>query len=303
MEPLRIEVGEDEGGSRLDTLVARVTEVSRTRAAELVSGGYVTVDGRVRPKSYRLSPGEVVETRAPAEDRGPVPPEPPPIVYEDEHLLVVEKPAGVVVHAAPGLAEGTLADALVASGRRLAAGGGPERPGIVHRLDRDVSGLLLVSKTDEAHAALAEAMRLRRVVREYLAGVAGAPEVDRGKIDAPVGRHPKHRTRMAVLPTGRRAVTWFRVRERFGDAALLEVRLETGRTHQIRTHLASIGHPVLGDRAYGHDPGLARTIGLTRPFLHAFRLTLDHPVTGEPLVFERGLPPDLTGALEALREP
>lgn len=301
MRAFRIEVAESDSGDRLDVLVARRTGLSRSRAADLVGSGAVTVDGRTQAKAYRVSSGElVVGTPPPVEP--PVPPPVPPVRYEDEALLVVEKPPGVVVHRAPGLDEGTLADALAASGRALAARPGPDRPGIVHRLDRDVSGLLVVAKTDEAHEALSRALKRRRIVREYLAGVSGSPEVDRGKIDAPIGRNPRHRTRMAVLPAGRRAVTWFRVRERFDeDAALLEVRLETGRTHQIRTHLESIGHPVLGDQAYGHDPSLARELGLRRPFLHAFRLRFDHPATGEPVEVTSELPDDLAGALERLR--
>jgi 23S rRNA pseudouridine1911/1915/1917 synthase len=223
------------------------------------------------------------------------------VVYEDEHVLVVSKPSGVVVHRAPGTRAGTLVDALVASGRPLAARAGPDRPGIVHRLDRDVSGLLVVAKTDEAHAALVQAMRKREIERGYVALVHGTPHADRGKIDAPVGRHPKHRTRMAVLPEGRSAVTWFTVSERFAEVSLLDVRLETGRTHQIRTHLASIGHPVVGDMAYGRDPSLARRLDLHRPFLHARRLAFAHPVTGEPIELESELPVDLVGVLERLR--
>lgn len=301
MRAFRIEVGEPEDGDRLDVLVARRTGLSRSRAADLLAAGAVTVDGRTASKSYRVATGEVVRG-VPLEEETPTPPPVPPVHHEDEDLLVVEKPPGLVVHRAPGLREGTLADALVGSGRPLAPRPGADRPGIVHRLDRDVSGLLLVAKTDEAHEALSGALKRREIVREYLAGVCGAPEVDRGKIDAPIGRNPRHRTRMAVLPAGRRAVTWFRVRERFGEeAALLEVRLETGRTHQIRTHLESIRHPVLGDRAYGHDPSLARELGLGRPFLHAFRLRFVHPSTGEEIEVSSELPEDLARALEGLR--
>jgi 23S rRNA pseudouridine1911/1915/1917 synthase len=194
-----------------------------------------------------------------------------------------------------------MVDALVAAGHALAEQPGADRPGIVHRLDRDVSGLLVVAKTDEAHQELSKAMRRRAVERLYLALVHGAPSVDRGKIDAPIGRDPRHRTRMTVLPEGRASVTWFTVLERLEDAALLEVRLETGRTHQIRTHLASIGHPIVGDAAYGRDPGFARTLGLRRPFLHAYRLSFDHPVTGERVDVTSTLPDDLQRALDTVR--
>jgi 23S rRNA pseudouridine1911/1915/1917 synthase len=221
-------------------------------------------------------------------------------VYEDDDLLVVDKPAGVVVHAAPGVREGTLVDALAARGHELAARGGAERRGIVHRLDKDVSGLLIVAKTDAAHERLAAAMKAHAIERRYAALVAGAPASDRGKIDAPIARDPKHRTRMAVVPGGRPAVTWFTVLERFEGCALLDVKLETGRTHQIRTHLASIRHPILGDATYGRDPSLARSLGLARPFLHAHRLAFAHPRTGRPLEFESPIPGELAAVLQRL---
>jgi 23S rRNA pseudouridine1911/1915/1917 synthase len=194
-----------------------------------------------------------------------------------------------------------MVDALAAGGRPLAPGAGEGRAGIVHRLDRDVSGLLIVAKTDEAHARLVSAMKARKIERRYLALVSGNPATDRGKIDAPIGRDPRHRTRMAVLADGRPAVTWFTVKERFGSCSLLEVKLETGRTHQIRTHLASISLPVVGDAAYGRDPALARRLGLERPFLHAYRLGFVHPVSDEALAFESPLPGELASVLEVLR--
>lgn len=299
MNPLRIEIGDEHEGSRLDAVVARLSGSSRAVATQLVTAGAVTVDGRIEPKSYRVAAGETVEIGVRPAEPVEAPPL-PPIVHEDDHLLVLDKPAGVVVHPAAGLKEGTLVDALLASGRPLAARAGVERPGIVHRLDRDVSGLLLVAKTDAAHEALVTAMAERRIRREYRALVAGDPGVDTGKVDAPIGRHPRQRSRMAVTPDGKPAVTWFAVRERFGQTSLLEVRLETGRTHQIRVHLASIGHPVVGDTVYGRDPALARRLGLARPFLHAFRLTVPHPATGEELVLSSPLPGDLITAREGL---
>ena len=296
----RVEVAEAQAGLRLDAVVAQAAGVSRTRAGELISSSGVLVDGRLEKKSYRVAAGEVVEISQPDFEHVD-PPSGVDVVLEDDHLLVVSKPAGVVVHPAAGVRGGTLVDALKASGRSLAARPGADRPGIVHRLDRDVSGLLVVAKTDDAHEALARAMKNREIERVYIALVHGQPSADRGKIDAPIGRNPRHRTRMAVLPEGRSSVTWFRVSERYSDAALLEVRLETGRTHQIRTHLASIGHPIVGDEAYGRDPSLARSLGLDRPFLHAYRLSFDHPITNERLDVRSELPEQLRDALDRLR--
>ena len=296
----RLEVTDEEEGRRLDLFVAEAAGVSRSRAGELVALGAVRVGGRVEKKSYSVTAGDVVEIDEPA----PVSVEPPAgvdVVYQDEHLLVVSKPAGVVVHRAAGVRSGTLVDSLVAAGQTLASRPGPDRPGIVHRLDRDVSGLLVVAKTDQVHESLAKAMRRREIERLYLALVHGLPPVDRGKIDAPIGRDPRHRTRMSVLAEGRASVTWFAVQERFEEAALLEVRLETGRTHQIRTHLASIGHPIVGDAAYGRDPAFARTLGLRRPFLHAYRLSFDHPLTHERIDIRSELPDELQRALDTVR--
>jgi 23S rRNA pseudouridine1911/1915/1917 synthase len=300
MPTLRIEISEADGGARLDAVLARAGGLPRSRAAELVSAGAVTVDGRVEAKAYRVGPGQVVEASIEAvpEAQRPPPPE-VPVVYEDDDLLVVDKPSGLVVHGAPGLREATLVDALAP--RPLAGRGGQDRPGIVHRLDRDVSGLLVVAKTDTAHEGLVDAMAQRKIKRNYVAAVAGVPGTDRGTIDAPVGRHTRHRTRMTVLASGKPAVTHFRVAERLGPATLLDVELETGRTHQIRTHLEAIGLPILGDEVYGADLTLARRVGLSRPFLHAARLRFTHPVTGREMSFEAPLPPDLARVLDDLR--
>ncbi|MGH2758892.1 MAG: RluA family pseudouridine synthase, partial [Actinomycetota bacterium] len=275
---VRYEVLATLAGTRQDVVVAEAAGVSRARAGELIGAGRVRIGGRIERKSYRVAAGDVLEIDVAADEAQPiVPPEGVVVVYEDADLLVVHKPAGVVVHRAAGVRGGTLVDALLSTGRRLAALPGQDRPGILHRLDRDVSGLLVVAKNDAAYEALTDAMRRREIERRYLALVHGVPSADRGKIDAPIGRDPKHRTRMAVLPDGRSSVTWFQARERFGGSALLEVKLETGRTHQIRTHLASIGHPIVGDAAYGRDRTLDRRLGLGRPFLHAFRLSFAHP--------------------------
>lgn len=307
MNPIRVVVDDEADGLRLDALVARAGGWSRARAAELVAAGAVAVDGRREDKSYRVRAGETVVMEPVEVVREEREAAMPPVIFEDEHLVVVDKPAGLVVHPGGGQRSGTLVDALRASGRPLAPRAGDDRPGIVHRLDKDVSGLLVVAKTDQAHEALVEAIAQRLVRREYLAAVAGAPEVDAGKIEAPIGRHPKHRTKMAVLAEGKPSVTWFRVRERLRPhggpetASLLEVRLETGRTHQIRAHLASIGLPILGDPEYGRDSRLVRALGLRRPFLHAFRLQFAHPVSGQPVALTSELPADLRAALEEIR--
>ncbi len=291
-------------GKRLDQVVTELAGVSRAAAARWIEAGRVLVDGSARPKSHRLEGGERVRwepigapvSAALVPERLPL-----EVRFEDEHLLVVAKPAGLVVHPAAGHPTGTLVNALL--GRddpTLSATGGGVRPGIVHRLDKDTSGLLLVAKGDQAHAALARDLAARRIERRYLALVQGHLEPD-GTVDAPIGRHPRDRKRMAVVPGGRRAVTHWRVLERLEGVDLVEVRLETGRTHQIRVHLSSIGHPVVGDRTYGADPGLARRVGLDRTFLHAWRLAFQHPVSGERVEVSEDLPADLQAALARAR--
>jgi 23S rRNA pseudouridine1911/1915/1917 synthase len=256
----------------------------------------VLVDGEPRPKSYRLEAGQRVELN---------PPESSPLVreeldlriaYEDEHLLVVDKPAGVAVHPGPGHATGTLVHALLGD---AAGGDEPDRPGIVHRLDRDTSGLMVVARTPEAYRRLQALVRRRRLEREYLALVRGHPRSRSGRIEAPIGRDRAEPTRQSLdTDTPRDAVTHFEVAELLPGHALLRVRLETGRTHQIRVHLAAIDLPVVGDRVYG-APGL----GLERQFLHAARLAFPHPLTGEPVETESPLPDDLAAALDGARYP
>ena len=286
---------------RLDIVVARRTGMSRAAAARLVEEGRVTVDGRPRPKSHRVQPGERVEV----EEAPTALPEAPPasfeVVHEDEHLLVIDKPAGVVVHPGVGHPSGTLAQAL----RGTAAGGpDPERAGIVHRLDRDTSGLMLVARSEEAFRALQRMIRGREVTREYLALVAGRPDAQSGTIDAPLGRDRSRRTAVSTRSDrARAAVTHFRALEALPRTTLLCVRLETGRTHQIRAHLAAIGHPVCGDPRYGGVP-CGERLGLLRQFLHATALTFSHPFTGENLACESKPPVDLRRALDAAkREP
>jgi 23S rRNA pseudouridine1911/1915/1917 synthase len=292
----RSRVPESDAGRRLDAVVAALPGVGgRTLAERLVSGGAVLVNGQHRPKGYRLAGGEELDVELPG-DRELTPVELGlDVVYEDEHVLVVDKPAGLVVHPAGSDERATLAHGLVALG---AAGGDPERPGIVHRLDRDTSGLLVVARSAEAFQRLGEEIRARRVERRYLALVRGVPRSRTGRITAPVGRDRRDRTRHSLdTDTPRDAVTWFEVRERLGERTLLDVRLETGRTHQIRVHLEAIGLPVCGDPTYG----VAGDLGLERQFLHAHRLRLEHPFTKEEIELDSPLPADLAAALERAR--
>ena len=274
---------------------------SRAAAQRLIEAGAVTVDGRTRPKNHRLAPGDsvaVAEVEGPPVPRGEVTFE---VVFEDDCLLVVDKPPGVVIHPAPGHLGPTLAAALAG---RAAGGPDPERAGIVHRLDRDTSGLLVVAKSEEMHRALRRMMREHRITREYLALVDGRPTAERGTIDAPIGRDRVRRTVVSTRTDhGRAAVTHFRVVEQLPRTTLLCVRLETGRTHQIRAHLAAIGHPVCGDRQYG-GANCGKRIGLERQFLHSARIMFSHPSSGEPLQCESKPPVDLSRALDlAKREP
>ncbi len=288
-------------GMRLDALLGRMDEVgSRAEAQRLIERGAVTVDGAARPKRHPVRAGERIEVEVDVQASEPlrITPEAVPfeVRYEDEQILIVDKPPGVVVHPSKGHAAGTLVHGLAALG---VAGGDPERPGIVHRLDRDTSGLLVVARSPRAHRRLGQAMRRREIERTYTALVHGSPPPAL-TIDLPVGRDRRRRTRMAAGPdAGRDAVTHFRVLEPLAGVALVEARLETGRTHQIRVHAESAGHQIVGDPLYGR-PG-APTFGLTRQFLHASRLELPHPESGEPVAVESPLPPDLAEALTRAR--
>ncbi|MCG0238384.1 MAG: RluA family pseudouridine synthase [Firmicutes bacterium] len=349
----RYRVDEAAAGQRLDVFLAAQPDLglSRSQVQRLIDAGHATVGGRVAKAGWKLEPGDEVEIEVPPPPPMDLTPEEIPldVVYEDEDVLVINKPRGLVVHPAAGHWTGTLVHAVLgrlrfgpeaggegagdgsgAPGRGPAgvgAGGGaaapgsvpgrepdlgpeedpddgdPEpgdlRPGIVHRLDKDTTGLLVVAKHPQAQQALAAQIRDRVARREYLALVHGDPGVEAGRVEAPIGRHPRDRKRMAVVPRGgREAVTHFRVLERFRGFSLLLCRLETGRTHQIRVHLAYIGHPVAGDPVYGPRK---QALGLTAQALHAFRLGFYHPRTGQWLEFEAPLPPDFAGALERLR--
>jgi 23S rRNA pseudouridine1911/1915/1917 synthase len=297
---------EEAAGRRLDEVLATLAGTSRAQAARWAEQGLVEVDGRPRPKAHRLRGGERLAWTPPAAPPagGPVAEDRPLAVrYEDDRLLVVAKPAGLVVHPGPGHPTGTLVNALLGRAQTsLSAGGGAaDRPGIVHRLDKDTSGLLLVAKDDATHLALTRELAAHRVERRYLALVQGRLPGETGTVDAPVGRHPRDRKRMAVVAAGgRRAVTHWRVLETFPAVQLVEASLETGRTHQVRVHLASLRHPLVGDRTYGADPTLAARLGVARPFLHAGRLAFTHPATGARIELTEPLPPDLQAVLDRL---
>jgi len=269
-------------GARLDRwLTERLTALSRARLQTLIHGGLVRVDGAVLKAAHRLRGGETVEIEIPPPATEELVPEPTAlaVIYEDEHILVVDKPAGMVVHPGAGRARGTLAAAVLAHTPTIAGVGGPRRPGIVHRLDKDTSGLLVVAKTQAAYDELVAQLAARTVTRRYLAVVHGRVRAAEGVVNAPIGRHPRDRVKMAVQPAGRgkRAVTRYRVLERFAHFTLLEAHLETGRTHQIRVHLASIGHPVVGDQVYG-KPRLRPPVVFDGYALHAAGLKFVHPL-------------------------
>jgi 23S rRNA pseudouridine1911/1915/1917 synthase len=291
--PLRVVVPVDAAGTRFDRFLASLPEIgSRAAAERLLEEGAALVDGTRRPKSHRLEGGEEVEVEVAVRPADELRAEDLPlrIAHEDEHLLVVDKPAGIVVHPSPGHDTGTMVHGLV--GRT--AGGDEERPGIVHRLDRDTSGLLVVARTEEAYQRLQEQVRNRELERRYKALVRGRPRSWRGRIEAPIGRDRHDPTRRSLdTDTPRDAVTHFEVERLLERHALLDVRLETGRTHQIRVHLAAIELPVVGDPVYGVPDEQ-----LKRQFLHAWRLALPHPVSGEAIEVESPLPPELQAALE-----
>jgi len=305
--------GPADAGSRLDRwLSERITDQSRARLQGLIESGHVLVDGQAARASKRLHAGMLVRVTIPPPVEAAPPAEDIPItiVYQDAHLLVVDKPAGLVVHPGAGRQTGTLVNALLHHVRDLSGVGGVLRPGIVHRLDKGTSGLLVIAKDDGAHRALARQFAERCVEKEYLAIVLGVPTPRRGTVEAPIGRHPVQRKRMSVRAQGGRAArSAYEVVEAFDGAALVRVRIHTGRTHQIRVHLASKGHPVVGDKTYGGGraaparrsasrDALSR---LGRPALHAAQLAFQHPASGSKVSFESPLPADLEKLLQALR--
>jgi 23S rRNA pseudouridine1911/1915/1917 synthase len=297
-----IPVPEGLDGERLDAAVARMFGLSRSRAAELIGEGLVLVGGRAGAKSDRVLTGDDLSVTLPA----PRAAEPPVVVdglvvlYEDDDIIVVDKPRGVAAHPSPGWTGPTVIGGLLAAGHTVATSGAAERQGIVHRLDANTTGVMVVAKSERAYSALKQAFRERTVDKTYHALVQGHPDPLRGTIDEPIGRHPSGDGRFAVMSEGRPSVTHYDTLEAFRGASLVSVKLETGRTHQIRVHMSALRHPCVGDLLYGADPSLAARLGLTRQWLHAVQLSFEHPSTGQVVTFTSPYPPDLQHALAIL---
>jgi 23S rRNA pseudouridine1911/1915/1917 synthase len=293
-------------GERLDAALARMFGLSRSRAADLIAAGDVLVDGAPAAKSDRVMAGSPLAVTLPPPPGEPiVAAERVPgmaIVYEDDDIVVVDKPRGVAAHPTPGWTGPTVLGGLLGAGVAVATSGAAERQGIVHRLDANTTGLMVVAKSERAYSVLKQAFRDRTVSKTYHALVQGHPDPLRGTIDAPIGRHPSGDGRFAVVAGGRPSVTHYETLEAFRAASLVSIRLETGRTHQIRVHMSAVRHPVAGDFLYGADPVLAARLGLTRQWLHAVRLGFDHPATGQYVEFESSYPQDLADALAVLAD-
>lgn len=294
-------------GERVDAALARLLGLSRTRAAEVAAAGGVRVDGRELGKSDRLVAGAWLEVEIPDEPEARAPQivaEPVPgmkIVYDDDDVVVIDKPVGVAAHPSPGWTGPTVVGALIAAGYRISTSGAAERQGIVHRLDVGTSGLMVVAKSELAYSVLKRAFKERTVEKVYHALVQGHPEPTTGTIDAPIGRHPSADYKFAVTAEGKPSVTHYEVLEMLPAASLVEVHLETGRTHQIRVHFSALRHPCVGDLTYGADPVLAKKVGLTRQWLHAVQLGFEHPATGRWTQVTSEYPDDLARALEVVR--
>ncbi|MGO1838168.1 MAG: RluA family pseudouridine synthase [Candidatus Microbacterium stercoravium] len=302
-ESRRLPIPDGLEGARVDAALAKMLGFSRTFAAEVAAEGGVLIDGAPAGKSDRVSAGSVIDVDW-------TPKEPPKVVasdvpgfaiaYQDDHIVVVDKPTGVAAHPSMGWEGPTVPGALLAAGVEISTSGAAERQGIVHRLDVGTSGLMVVAKSEHAYTVLKRAFKERTVDKIYHAVVQGHPDPFSGTIDAPIGRHPNHSWKFAVTSDGKPSVTHYETLEAFPRATLVEVHLETGRTHQIRVHMAAHRHPLVGDPLYGSDPTLAERLGLTRQWLHARRLAFDHPATGERVLFEAPIPADLSRALDLL---
>ena len=291
-------------GQRVDQALSRLFGLSRSAAADLADEGRVVLDGRARGKGDRVSGGSWLEVELPPPPGEPAAPEPVAgltVVHDDDDVVVVDKPVGVAAHPSPGWEGPTVVGGLAAAGYRIATSGAAERQGVVHRLDAGTTGLMVVAKSERAYTTLKAAFKQRTVEKGYAALVQGHPDPSRGTIDAPIDRHPKHDWRFAVVQGGRPSVTHYEVVEAFPAASLVDIRLETGRTHQIRVHFSALRHPCVGDTTYGADPTLAARLGVSRQWLHAARLGIPHPADGRWMEFTSPFPPDLAGALDVLR--
>ncbi len=293
-------------GERVDAAIARMFGVSRTRAADLIAGGLVRLDGHDVGKSDRVLPGAVLDVTIPSlVDPLEVVPEIVEgikIIHDDDSIVVIDKPVGVAVHPSPGWGGPTVVGHLAGAGFRIATSGASERQGIVQRLDVGTSGVMVIAKSEHAYSVLKNAFRHRTVDKTYHALVQGHPDPLQGTVDAPIGRHPKHDYKFAVMADGRASVTHYETLEAHRFASLLEIHLETGRTHQIRVHMSALKHPCVGDLTYGADPVLARRVGLERQGLHAVKLGFTHPDSGDEVEYESTYPDDLAAALEVIRD-
>jgi 23S rRNA pseudouridine1911/1915/1917 synthase len=299
-------VPEGLAGERVDAAMAQLFGLSRTRAADLIAEGHVELDGAAVAKSDRVLPGAILDVRIPVqvdplEVRAEVV-EGIKIIHDDDAIVVIDKPVGVAVHPSPGWSGPTVVGHLAGAGYRISTSGASERQGIVQRLDVGTSGVMVICKSEHAYSVLKNAFRHRTVDKVYHALVQGHPDPLEGTIDAPIGRHPKSDWKFAVMADGRHSVTHYETLEAHRFASLLEVHLETGRTHQIRVHMAALKHPCVGDLTYGADPTLAKRVGLERQWLHAMRLGFEHPDTGEHVEYESSYPDDLAHALEVIRD-
>jgi 23S rRNA pseudouridine1911/1915/1917 synthase len=306
MERRTVIVPDGLAGERMDAALARMFGFSRSRAADLIAQGHVTVDGVAPAKSDRVQPGALldVEIPAPVDQLAVVPEmvEGIKIVHDDDAIVVIDKPVGVAVHPSPGWTGPTVVGHLRAAGFHIATSGAAERQGIVQRLDVGTSGIMVITKSEHAYSVLKNAFRHRTVDKVYHALVQGHPDPLRGTVDAPIGRHPRHDYKFAVMADGKHSVTHYETLEAHRFASLLEIHLETGRTHQIRVHMAALKHPCVGDLTYGADPVLAKRLGLQRQWLHAVRLGFEHPETGEYVEYESSYPEDLQRALDIIRD-
>ncbi|NYD41489.1 RluA family pseudouridine synthase [Nocardioides panaciterrulae] len=298
-------VPEGLAGERVDAALARMFGLSRTRSAELIAEGHVLVDGAGVGKSHRVLPGSLLEVSLPPVVNPltvvPEVVEGIKIIHDDDEIVVIDKPVGVAVHPSPGWSGPTVVGHLVGAGFRIATSGASERQGIVQRLDVGTSGVMVIAKSERAYSVLKDAFRQRTVDKTYHALVQGHPDPLEGTVDAPIGRHPKADYKFAVMADGRHSITHYETLEAHRFASLLEIHLETGRTHQIRVHMAALKHPCVGDLTYGADPALARRVGLERQWLHAVRLGFEHPGTGEQVQYDSSYPDDLAHALEVVR--
>jgi 23S rRNA pseudouridine1911/1915/1917 synthase len=293
-------------GERVDTAIARMFGLSRTRAAELAADGHVHLDGTAVGKSERVHPGSMLDVTIPSVvDPLEVKPEIVEgikIIHDDDAIVVIDKPVGVAVHPSPGWSGPTVVGHLAGAGYRISTSGASERQGIVQRLDVGTSGVMVICKSERAYSVLKNAFRHRTVDKVYHSLVQGHPDPSEGTIDAPIGRHPKADYKFAVMTDGRHSVTHYETLEAHRFASLLEIHLETGRTHQIRVHMSALKHPCVGDLTYGADPSLAKRVGLERQWLHAVRLGFEHPESGDYVTYESSYPDDLQHALDVIRD-